>query len=159
MNQKILIIATITLLVDQASKAIIETILSLNEEFTIIKNFFSFHYINNYGAAWSILNNHTVFLILLSLFALLLIYHFMYLFKTNKRNNIAFGLVTGGLVGNLIDRWIFGYVRDFLSFRIFSYNYPVFNIADTAIVIGMGLLLYAVWKGEDHHEQNHSDRK
>lgn len=159
MNRKILTIAAITLLIDQLSKAAVATFVSLNREWKIINNFFSIYYINNYGAAWSILKNKTTFLILLSLIALFVIYRFMYVFQINKRNNIAFGLVVGGLVGNLIDRWLFGYVRDFLSFRIFGYDYPIFNIADMAIVIGAFLLIYAVWKGEDHRGKDNSNGK
>ena len=73
----------------------------------------------------------------------------MYNFKNNFRNNMAFGLLMGGIIGNLIDRLFLGYVRDFLAFRIFNYNYPVFNLADTFIVVGVILLIIAIIKGED----------
>lgn len=150
MNRKILIIAAITLLCDQISKVIIATILKLNEIKVIIPNFFQLHYINNYGAAWNILDNKIPIIIGISLISLIIIYRYMYLIETNQRNNIAFGLLVGGLVGNLIDRWLFGYVRDFLDFQIFSYDYPVFNLADIAIVMGVILLIIAIIKGEDH---------
>ncbi len=159
MNRKILIVAICTLLIDQISKVAVETYLRLNEEWIIIKNFFSIHYINNYGAAWSILNNKISLIILISILALIIIYRFMYLFQENKRNNIAFGLIVGGLVGNLMDRWLFGYVRDFFDFQIFQYDYPIFNIADIGIVIGVILLFYAVWKGEDHRGKHNSNEK
>ena len=71
---------------------------------------------------------------------------------------MAFGLLLGGLSGNLIDRLFFGYVRDFLDFYIFGYDYPVFNIADICIVFGVILLIIAVLKGEDTNEDN-SNRK
>ena len=83
----------------------------------------------------------------------------MYVFQTNRRNNIAFGLVVGGMTGNLMDRWLFGYVRDFFDFQIFHYNYPIFNIADIAIVIGIILLVIAILKGEDHREKLDSRKK
>lgn len=152
MNRKILIVSALTLLLDQISKLAVETLLKLNEEWIVIQNFFSIHYINNYGAAWSMFNNKTTFIICISLISLVVIYRFMYLFETNKRNNIAFGLIVGGLIGNLIDRWLFGYVKDFLDFKIFHYDYPIFNIADVSIVIGVILLFYAILKGEDHRE-------
>jgi len=159
MNRKILLVAGITLFIDQVSKVLIEMLFHLNEEWIIIKNFFSLHYINNYGAAWNILNNQTSVIIIISLLALVIIYRFMYLFQENKRNNLAFGLVVGGMVGNLMDRWLFGYVRDFLDFKIFTYDYPIFNCADIAIVIGMLLLIYAICKGEDHRGKMDSNKR
>ncbi len=107
---------------------------------------------NNYGIAWSMLDNKIPLIIGITLIALAVIYHFMYQFVSNKRNNLAFGLVVGGMIGNLMDRWLFGYVRDFLDFKIFGYDYPIFNIADIGVVIGIILLMIAILKGEDHHE-------
>ncbi len=159
MNRKILIVAGTVLFLDQLSKVIVDTFLSLNQEWVVIRHFFSFHYIQNYGASWNILNNQIPILILISFLALVIIYHFMYTFQTNPRNNIAFGLMVGGIVGNLIDRWLFGYVRDFLDFKIFGYDYPIFNIADMAIVIGTCLLFIAILKGEDHREKVDCKRK
>ncbi len=153
MNRNILIVAGITLFLDQITKAFIPMYLKLNEEFVLIKDFFSIHYIQNYGAAWNILNNKIPMIIILSFIALILLYHFMYTFKPCARNNLAFGMAVGGIVGNLMDRWLFGYVRDFLDFQIFHYDYPVFNIADIGVVIGICLLIYAVMKGEDHYEK------
>ena len=92
-------------------------------------------------------------------YSVIMIYHFIFRFKKNTRNSIAFGLVIGGMAGNLIDRVFFGYVRDFLDFYIFNYDFPVFNIADTAIVIGIILLIYAVIKGEDLSENSSNRRK
>lgn len=152
MNRKIFITAILTLFLDQLSKVMIEIFIALNEEIILIPNFFSLHYMNNYGISWSLLDNKIPIIIGISLVSLALIYHFMYQFKPNKRNNLAFGLVVGGMIGNLMDRWLFGFVRDFLDFKILGYDYPIFNIADMAIVIGMLLLIYAIFKGEDHHE-------
>ena len=149
MNRKILIITIITLFLDQISKAFIDSIFKVGESIKIINNFFYITYLNNYGAAWSILNNKNTILIIMSLIALVIIYRYMYVFEKNKRNSIAFGLVMGGIVGNLIDRWLFGFVRDFLDIRIFSYDYPTFNLADVAVVIGVILLIVAIIKGED----------
>ena len=154
MNRKIFLVAVITLIIDQITKILIGIFFSLNERVILIKNFFSIHYIENYGAAWSLFSNKVEFLILISLIAIFIIYRYMYNFKQNKRNNIAFGLIIGGIVGNLIDRVFLGYVRDFLSFKIFSYNYPIFNFADIFIVIGVFLLIIAILKGEDNNAKN-----
>lgn len=149
MNRKIFLVAVLTLFLDQITKIGVGIFFTLNQRFVVIKNFFAIHFIENYGAAWSLFNNKVDFLIVISLVALFIIYRYIYHFKYNRRNNIACGLIIGGIVGNLIDRVFLGYVRDFLSFKIFSYNYPVFNLADTFIVIGVFLLIVAILKGED----------
>lgn len=154
MNRKIFIISVLTLFLDQLSKIMIGIWLSVGESIVVIKNFFAIHFIENYGAAWSLFDNKVGLLILFSLFALVIVVRYMYNFKLNERNTLAFGLMIGGIFGNLIDRVFLGYVRDFLSFKIFSYHYPIFNIADTAIVVGVFLLIVAILKGEDTHEKN-----
>jgi len=154
MNRKIFCIAVISLFIDQISKIIMSLILNVNEQFVVIKNFFSLYFIENYGAAWSMFSGKAEFLIVVSLLAIFIIYRYMYNFKTNKRNNLAFGLIVGGIFGNLIDRIFLGYVRDFLSFKIINYNYPVFNFADSFIVIGVFLLILAIIKGEDSSGTN-----
>lgn len=159
MNKKILIIASITLLLDQITKSIIATCLKLNKSITIIPHFFYITYCQNEGAAWGLFKSHPIFIIIGTIIAMVLIYHFMFCFKKNIRNNLAFGLLVGGLAGNLCDRLFFGYVRDFLDFYIFNYDYPVFNVADTAIVIGVILLIIAILKGEDINETNRSRAK
>ena len=75
-------------------------------------------------------------------------------FVDNRRNIIAFSLVYGGLLGNLFDRIVNGYVIDYLKFYIGGYEYPVFNLADVALVIGFILIIYAIFKGEDKHGSN-----
>ena len=152
MNKKILIIAIITLAVDQITKVIASNLLKLNNSFKIIKSFFYLTLCHNDGAAWSIMSDYPIILVIISLIALVIIYHFTFCFKKNVRNNIAFGFLIGGLVGNLIDRLIFGYVRDFLDFIIFGYDYPVFNVADIAIVIGVILIVFSIIKGDDVNE-------
>ncbi len=158
MNKKILTIATIFLALDQISKIVVTSILKLNESIKVIPNFFYITLCHNEGAAWGILNKYKFIIILATLIALVVIYHFIYCFKQNKRNTLAFGLLLGGLGGNLIDRIMLGYVRDFLDFYIFKYDYPVFNVADIAIVIGTFLLVIAIFKGEDLSD-NKSNRK
>lgn len=158
MNRKIFCIAVVSLFIDQISKIIMSLLLNVNEQFVVIKNFFSFYFIENYGAAWSMFSGKAEFLIVISLLAIFIIYRYMYNFKTNKRNNLAFGLIVGGIFGNLIDRIFLGYVRDFLSFKIINYNYPVFNFADSFIVIGVFLLILAIIKGEDSSGTNKSNK-
>ena len=151
MNRKIFIVSVISLFLDQISKIIVSVFLNF-ESLVIIPHFFSLHYLENYGAAWSIFNYRVEFLIFVSFIALFILFRYLYSFKLNTRNNIAFGLLFGGICGNLIDRLFIGYVRDFLSFKLFHYNYPVFNLAGVFIVIGVFLLIIAIFKGEDKRE-------
>lgn len=158
MNRKILTIATIALAIDQITKVAASIVLDLNKPLQVIKDFFYLTLCHNEGAAWGIFSNTKIIILIGTIIAIITIYHFIYCFKQNKRNTIAFGLLLGGLSGNLIDRLLFGHVRDFLDFYIFGYDYPVFNIADICIVIGVLLLIIAVLKGEDTNEDN-SNRK
>ncbi len=158
MNKKILLFAIITLALDQITKFCVTLFLDLNKSIKIIPKFFYLTLCHNEGAAWGLFKNQGIFIILGTIIALFLIYHFTYCFKKNKRNNLAFGLLFGGLAGNFIDRISVGYVVDFLDFYLFKYDFPVFNVADMAIVLGIILLIYAVIKGEDVNE-NKSGRK
>ncbi len=159
MNKKMIIIASIFLIIDQISKIIVANYITLNSEIKVIKNFFYLTLCHNEGAAWGMFSNARFIIIIGTIAAIILIYHYIYIFKENTRNTFAFGLLMGGLAGNLIDRLIFGYVRDFLDFYIFKYDYPVFNIADMFIVIGVFLLIISIIKGDDKNEDNSRKRR
>ena len=94
-----------------------------------------------------------LFLILITL---LIIGYLIYYITKNKINNkveiFAFSLIIGGSLGNLIDRLIRGYVVDFISVKIFDYNFPVFNMADSLICIGVFLLLFIQFRKERKHD-------
>jgi len=157
-NKKILTISIIALAIDQITKVATSILLNLNKPVQVIKDFFYLTLCHNEGAAWGMFSNTKIIISIGTIIALIIIYHFIYCFKQNKRNTLAFGMLLGGLMGNLLDRLLFGYVRDFLDFYIFGYDYPVFNIADICIVLGVILLIYAILKGEDTNENN-SNRK
>lgn len=149
MNKKTYVIAIFILLLDQISKSLIEIYFKLNESFVIVKDFFNITVAHNTGGAWSILNNHSYLFIIFSVIALIVLIRFMFQFKNNLRNNIAFACTVAGIMSNLADRLFLGYVRDFLDFTVLGYDYPIFNIADIAIVVGVLLLIVAIFKGED----------
>ena len=149
MNYGIIIISIFILLIDKVTKALASIYLTLNKSLDIITNFFSLTLTNNYGAAFGIFKYSNTLLIIATLIILIILYKYMHSFKKNMRNKIAFGFILGGVFGNLIDRIIKGYVIDFLDFKIFNYDYPVFNVADIAIVIGVILLGYAIIRKED----------
>ena len=145
--KKIIPISIICLLLDQITKLFITNNLVLNDSYTIINNFFNITLVHNDGAAWSILSGSRILLTFISLIALFIIY---FLFIKNKElkkiETLIYGMLIGGITGNLFDRVLYGYVIDFLDFKIFNYNYPVFNIADCCIVIAAILLIADIVK-------------
>ncbi len=152
--KKIISLSVVIVLLDQIIKFFITT-LELHQKITIIQDFFYITYVRNDGAAWSILSGNRIILILVGIFALLLIYFF--LIKNKKLTNleqISYGILTGGIIGNLIDRIIHGFVIDYLDFKIFNYYFPVFNLADIMIVIGMFLIIIQVLKGDKNEQTN-----
>lgn len=159
MNKKTYAIAVFILILDQVSKSLIEIYFKLHESITLIPNFFAITSVHNTGGAWSIFSNQSYFFIILSVIALVILIRFMFHFKNNLRNNIAFACTVAGIMSNLADRVFLGYVRDFLDFTIFGYDYPIFNIADIAIVVGVLLLVIAIIKGEDNVHENKSTGK
>lgn len=145
MNKKMVIIGVVILIIDQILKSIIQI---YDVHVVLIKNVFSISYYQNIGAAWSILEGQQVLLIILSIIMLLLVYNMSFSYKSNIINNLGFGLLIGGIFGNLIDRILFAYVRDFIDITLFNYAFPVFNIADMAIVIGVIIILISTFKGD-----------
>ena len=141
--------ALITILFDQLIKNGLLFFMSFGQSITVIPNFFSITLIGNTGAAFSILSSNTLLLIVISVVVLNLIYFF--LIKGKKLNDfeqISYGLLIGGIIGNLIDRALHMQVIDYLDFTFFGYNFPVFNLADIAIVISMVFIGIQVIKGD-----------
>lgn len=150
MKKKSLIIATIIVIIDQVLKIVIDNILSINESTQVIPNVFYITKVYNTGAAWSLFEGSGILLIIIAIVAFFLLLKYQNYFMENKRNTLAFALIYGGLVGNLIDRVIYGYVIDYLHIYIFGFSFPVFNLADMAIVVGFLLVIIAIIKGEEH---------
>lgn len=141
-KEKIYSIACIFLIIDQLIKILIKTKMNLLQEITIIPNFFSIYYVENEGAAFSILQNKTIFLIVISIICIMLIDRYLSKAKDlTKLTRISFGILLGGMIGNLIDRLLYGTVTDYLAFNFFSYSFPVFNFADIGITIGVLLII------------------
>ena len=159
MSKKIYILAISIFIIDQLSKSIISTYLKLNQSIEVIKDFFYLRYINNTGASWGILSNSRILLIILSLIAIIILIRYMYSFKETKLNYIGFGFLLGGILGNLSDRLLHGYVKDFFDFIIFNYDFPVFNIADIFIVVGVFMLIISILNGSDTDGSKSSKRK
>jgi len=102
----------------------------------IIPGFFSIVYTTNSGAAWGMFSGFGYALAILGIAALAAIYIFRKQLELEKRSmQIVFGMMIGGIIGNLVDRMFIGRVTDFLDFQIGSYRWPTFNIADSAMVV------------------------
>lgn len=157
MQKKIIIYSIIFFILDLISKVIVNNFVSLTESITVINNFFYLTNVHNLGAAWSLFSGQRILLIVIGMAALFFIFSWINDFKNNNKNIWAFSLLISGLLGNLFDRIIYGYVRDFLDFRFGSYNYPVFNLADTFIFCGVIVLILAIIKGEENGSK--SNRK
>lgn len=142
-----LMVAFVVTVLDQLTKWIIRESFALGERRTIIPGFFDLTYVRNTGAAWGMFRNHGEWLIGISVVILILLLVFHRSFLTPAwEHRIAFGLLLGGIVGNLLDRIKLFYVTDFLDFYIGPYHWPTFNIADSAICIGVGVyLLSSFW--------------
>ena len=142
MKKKIFLLAIIGIFLDQVTKLLVTGFLNLNQVINVIDGFFSITYVRNTGAAWGMFSNNTLFISIISiLFLFILIKYIKELPKIDFLYVVAFGLIIGGLIGNLIDRLLRGYVVDFFRFIILDYNYPVFNVADMLIVIGSIVLI------------------
>lgn len=145
MNRKIVIIGIIALVIDQITKSLMQI---YDVHFNIINEFLRLNYIQNTGAAWSILEGKQYLLIGITILMLILVYNMSFSYDNNKLNNFTFGILFGGIIGNLFDRVLYGMVRDFIDINVFGYNFPVFNIADMLIVLGVVILLISTFKGE-----------
>ena len=113
----------------------------------IIRGFFNLVHVGNTGAAWSLFAGKSTMLALLALSTLAAI--FLWRRSLGLRLlpvQISFGLLCGGIVGNLLDRLVYGHVIDFLDFHFGSYIYPTFNIADSGICVGVGIYLWYSFK-------------
>lgn len=145
----LILLAGLIVLADQLTKWLIVSRMGLFDSIPVIPGFFNITYIHNTGAAFGLLAGSTAswrpyFFIGIALLALGFI---AFAFRRFQDRGwfyfFAFGAIAGGAVGNLIDRVRYGSVVDFLDFYVGRYHWPAFNVADTAIVIGVGLFLLA----------------
>jgi len=132
-------------LLDQLTKFFFTKILPLGSSFPVVKGVFHLTLVHNRGAAFGILKGQVPVFILTSLLAIILIFANFNKHRHKKLYSAALSLVLAGALGNLADRLFFGYVVDFLDFRV----WPVFNVADCAITVGAILLGLAMLKEKD----------
>lgn len=132
------------LIFDLISKHIVEDNIELGTKKIIIKGFISFFTVHNFGAAWSIFSGKQIFLIVFTIiFLVLMIFYYIKEKSKSYLFNITYGFILAGTIGNLVDRIFLGYVRDFINLEFM--DFPVFNIADICLTIGVGLfILYII---------------
>ncbi|MFL2826151.1 MAG: signal peptidase II [Coraliomargaritaceae bacterium] len=165
---RLLNIAGLICVLDQITKVLIQYSIPFESSYfppdrvTIIENFFYLVHIGNEGAAWGMFSEYSGILTLLSFAVLFFIYYFRKQLELQRGSiQIAFGLLIGGILGNLIDRIRVGHVIDFIDIHLpFTLPYilpygrwPAFNIADSAIVIGM--LFYLLLSLSDTKKKIH----
>ncbi len=136
------LIAGLVVIIDQITKAQAVANLKVGESHPIINKFFYLTLVQNTGAAFGLFKNQAAFFVVISIIAIIFIAFFLRKNKTGL--NLPLALILGGAIGNLIDRLRFGYVVDFLDFRV----WPVFNFADSCISVGAFLLFLLIIRGK-----------
>lgn len=143
----VIIFMLLFLVIDIVSKLIISNMFDVYDSVVVIKDFFNITYVQNTGAAWSMFSDKTWLILIVSLIIIGLIVWYIYKNKPkSKVEVIGYSLVLGGALGNFIDRIIYGYVIDFFDFYIFGYDYPIFNLADSFIFVGVILIIICTWR-------------
>lgn len=152
-------IALIIFLIDQGVKYLVATRMGLYEQIPVIGNFFLITSHRNRGAAFGILEGQRWLFIVITIVVVIGIV--WYLRKTVKAGQkllpVALSLVLGGAVGNFLDRAISGEVVDFAQFNFGSYTFPIFNVADSAIVIGVALIILDTLLESRRNKENGND--
>ncbi len=159
-EKKIISTAAIFVGADQITKQIVANTIEHNSEgIVVIKGFLVFVNWHNTGAAWSILQDSSIALAILSLVAMCALIRFRNHFEIESNvGKIGMGMLIGGIIGNMIDRIAYQHVIDFIRFYIDrreggTLGYPAFNIADIGICVGVGILFVMAWRGQKELER------
>jgi signal peptidase II len=154
-NRRIATIAMVLLTLDQITKAIVLRLLpGVGDEKIMLDGFFKFVHWQNTGAAWSLFRGNNEFLAIVALLALLILFLSRHHFDSRTvLGQVAFGLIIGGIMGNLIDRIRVHHVIDFIYFYVQQrgggeVGFPAFNVADSAICTGVGLIFLITLKSD-----------
>jgi signal peptidase II len=151
------LISLVIVLLDQFAKLLVLRSMPLGQNIPIVLGFFDLTFVLNPGAAFSLfatlpewLRNPFFILISVAAAVLIVVYRSRYL-RENRLASVSLALILGGAIGNLIDRLRYGVVVDFLDAHIYQYHWPIFNVADSAISVGVTLLLLEMlleWRRE-----------
>jgi len=143
------IIAVLIVVLDQLTKWLVVQYISPAQPIPIIDGFFQLVHWRNTGAAWGILRDYNIVLAIISVLTVLALYLFRHTFGIQRpAAGWALGLIAGGIVGNVIDRLRLHCVVDFLDFYAGAHHWPAFNVADSAICVGVVLYIIVSWRNE-----------
>lgn len=138
----ILVLSFVLLLLDQFTKHLVREGVQYGTVVPVVDGLFNISHVHNTGAAWGIFSGASHLLIVFSIIMLVVLVLFRNHFLTDTlTHRLATGLMVAGIIGNLIDRLRLGYVVDFLDFYIRDHHFPSFNVADSAICIGVGIYI------------------
>ncbi|TCP29111.1 signal peptidase II [Scopulibacillus darangshiensis] len=152
------LLAVIVLIFDQLTKWLIVKNMVIGQSTELIPNILYFTSSRNRGAAWSILEGQRFFFFIITAVVLVIVIYYMQKMGRFKPFlGTALGLVIGGTLGNFIDRLFRGEVVDFIHVYIFKYSYPIFNVADSSLVIGVILILIYMFI-EEKKEKKHGNQ-
>jgi len=153
-NWRIAYLALFIFALDQLTKKVVLTYLRYGEEKDLIHGFFKLVHWGNTGAAWSLFRGNNAILAVVALAALIILFLTRHHFDIHTLGGqISLGLIFGGILGNLTDRLLRKYVIDFLYFYVIRRDgeeavFPAFNVADSAICVGVALLFILSWRNE-----------
>ncbi|HSP06840.1 MAG TPA: signal peptidase II [Acidobacteriota bacterium] len=162
MRSQYLLISIAVFLLDQISKQVVAQGMVQHQSIEVIRDFLSISYIHNRGAVFGLGSTFATpylswMLSLLSVVSLIVILvYFLRVNATNRRLYTGLSLVLGGAMGNLFDRLKNKYVVDFIDLHWFQYHWPTFNLADSAICIGVGLLLLSMASSPEHTSRSNA---
>jgi signal peptidase II len=140
-----LFITIVILLLDQITKFIVASSMKVGDSFNVIPNFLNITSHRNNGAAWGILSGKMSFFYIITIIILVvLIIFYIKEAKQHLLMQVAISLLFAGALGNFIDRVLHGEVVDFVDTNIFGYNFPIFNVADSSLTIGVLLIVIAL---------------
>ena len=140
-----IVVAVVLALLDQFTKLLVVGSFRLHEQRTVIPGFFNLTYITNKGAAWGMFYGYGWVLLLVSIVVMgVIIWRMRSLTEGWNERYVALFLVISGIIGNSVDRLWRKEVVDFLDFRIFGYAWPAFNVADSAITVGVTIYLLSI---------------
>ena len=152
-----LVVSLAVLLLDQWTKGIVTRAFDVHQSRTMIAGLFDITYVRNSGAAFGLfasVDSSIKAILLNSVAVLVFLVVSAYALRSSHRSirlQVGFALILGGAVGNLLDRVRFGYVVDFLDFSISGHHWPAFNVADSAICVGVGLLFLDMLRNESEN--------